>query len=171
METRQTKEQFIKTVKREISDREKLLNFYKTRYLSTLKDFDGFTFDFHRLREAVTRQMSDHLMYFWNDNIHNPSKPLLQLRKKLSQFSGCEQRMNVPIALKNGKIDYKATLQLSWDEIYAKQRIDELRDIVDNYDALMEVADNFKKAADDFGKLPRRFRETLQKIYIPQVDC
>lgn len=170
MDTRQTKEQFIRTVNREIRDRETLLKFYKTRYLPTLKDFDGFDFDFYRLRDAVQRHMTDPLMYLWNDNIHNASKPVLQLRKKLSQFSNFgEQKMNVPIALKSDKIDYKATLDLNWDEICAEQQLEELRSIVENYDALMDIADRFKKAADDFGKLPRRFRETLCRTYIPQV--
>ena len=170
MDTRQTKEQFVKTVMREISDREKLLSFYKTRYLSTLKDFDGFSFDFFRLRDAVQRHMTDPLMYLWNDNIHNASNPRLQLCKKLSQFSTFGvQKMNVPIALNNGKIDYEATLLLDWDRICAEQNIAELRSVVENYDALMEVADRFKKAAEDFGKLPRRFRETLCRTYIPQV--
>lgn len=170
MDTRQTKEQFIRTVNREIRDREILLNFYRTRYLPTLKDFDGFSFDFWRLRDAVQRHMTDPLMYLWNDNVHNSSKPVLQLRKKLSQFSNFgEQKMNVPIALKGGKIDYDATLLLDWNEIHAEQQLEELRKIVENYDTLMEVADRFKKAADDFGKLPRRFRETLCRTYIPQV--
>ncbi len=170
MDTRQTKEQFIRTVNREIRDRETLLKFYRTRYLSTLKDFDGFAFDFYRLRDAVQRHMTDPLMYLWNDNIHNASKPVLQLRKKLSQFSNIgEQKMNVPIALKSGKIDYEGTLQLDWDEISAERYIAELRNIVENYDTLMQVADRFKKAADDFSKLPRRFRETLCRTYIPQV--
>lgn len=171
METRQTKEQFIRTVKREISDNKKLLRFYRTRYLPTIKDFDGMSFDFYRLRSALQSQMTDPLMSFWNDNIHNSSKPQLQLRKKLSQYSSFgEQRMNVPIALKNGNIDYESTLRLNWDEICTERRIDTLQEIIDNYDSLMAVADRFEKAAKDFGNLPRRFREGLCKIYIPQVD-
>ena len=155
---------------REISDREKLLAFYKTRYLSTLKDFDGFPFDFYRLRDAMQRHMTDPLMYLWNDNIHNTFNPRLQLCKKLSQFSTYGvQKMNVPIALDNGKIDYEATLLLDWEGNSAEQSIAELRSIVENYDALMVIADRFKSAAEDFGKLPRRFRETLCRTYVPQV--
>lgn len=170
MDTRQTKEEFIRTVRREIRDREGLLTFYRTRYLPTIKDFDGFAFDFYRLRSALQTQMPNHLMYFWNDNIHNTSNPRLQLRQKLTQYSNFgEQKMNVPIALSHGKIDYEETLRLNWDEIYAEKCINELKEIVENYDALMEVADRFKKAAEDFGKLPRRFRETLCRTYIPQV--
>lgn len=170
METRQTKEQFIRTVKREIYDNTKLLEFYRTRYLPTIKDFDGMSFDFYRLRSALQSQMTDPLMYFWNDNIHNPSKPQLQLRKKLSQYTTAGEKMNVPIALKNGKIDYASTLRLNWDETCTEQHISTLQEIIDNYDGLMAVADQFEKAAIDFGNLPRRFREGLCKIYVPQVD-
>lgn len=170
MDTRQTKEEFIRTVKREIAGRENLLTFYKTRYLPTIKDFDGYDFDFFRLRSALQTQMPNHLMYFWNDNIHNPSSPQLQIRQKLTQYSSYgEQKMSVPIALKNGKIDYEGTLRQDWPAIHFKQTIDELRNIIENYDALMEVADKFKTAVDAFSKLPRRFRETLCRTYIPQV--
>lgn len=170
MDTRQTKEEFIRTVKREISDRENLLSFYHTRYLPTIKDFDGFDFDFYRLRSALQCQMTDHLMYFWNNNIHNSSRPELQLRKKLSQYSTFgEQRMSVPISLKSGKIDYEGTVKQDWPAIHFKQTIDELKGIVENYDALMGIADRFKNAVEDFAKLPRRFRETLCRTYIPQV--
>lgn len=171
METRQSKEQFINTVKREIFDRESMLRFYITRYLPTLKDFDGLDFDFYRLRSALQSQMPNHLMYFWNDNIHNPSRPQLQLRQKVTQFSTFgEQRMNVPIVLTDGKIDYAETIRLKEYENKATKTIVELRFIVDNYDSLMAIADRFKKAADDFSRLPRRFRETLCKTYIAQVD-
>ena len=170
MDTRQTKEEFIRTVKREIADREKLLSFYKTRYLPTIKDFDGYDFDFYRLRSALQCQMTDHLMYFWNNNIHNSSRPELQLRKKLSQYSSLgEQRMSVPIALKNGKIDYDGTVQQNSFAAHFRETIDELKAIVENYDSLMAVADRFKNAVEDFSHLPRRFRETLCRTYIPQV--
>ena len=170
METRQTKEQFIRTVKREIYDNTKLLEFYRTRYLPTIKDFDGMSFDFYRLRSALQSQMTDPLMYFWNDNIHNPSKPQLQLRKNLSQYTTAGERMNVPLVLKNGTIDYHATISIDWCETNTEKHIAMLREIVERYDSLMAVADRFKNAAEDFGKLPRRFRESLCKIYIPQVD-
>ena len=170
METRQTKEQFIRTVKREIYDNTKLLEFYRTRYLPTIKDFDGMNFDFYRLRSALQSQMTDPLMYFWNDNIHNPSKPQLQLRKNLSQYTTAGERMNVPLVLKNGTIDYYATISIDWCETNTEKHIAMLREIVEQYDSLMAVADRFKNAAEDFGKLPRRFRESLCKIYIPQVD-
>lgn len=170
MKTRQTKEDFIRTVKRELSDNRELLRFYRTRYLPTIKDFDGLSFDFYRLRSALQAQMTDPLMVLWNDNIHNPSKPQLQLRKRLSQYNNVYEKMNVPVALKNGKIDYASTLRLNWEEICTEQYISTLQEIIDNYDGLMAVADQFEKAAIDFGNLPRRFREGLCKIYVPQVD-
>lgn len=184
MDTRQDKNTFIKVLRHEISNRDKVRQFFNTTFQELLKRFDGKVYN-KRFDSAL------------NDALKAISPLMsatceLQSRNSYSNFPN-NNIVQVVLSIRNSEYNYKDTESLytnivlvaddnynlrisadysrqekytkAWAENYDKET-EERRGIISNYAKYLKAAAQMEKAVKAYNELPHRFRAHIDTHYL-----
>ena len=160
MRTHKTKETFIERAKKEIIVINELLSFYKNVYLPTLEKFNGKVYN-KRFINALNEQTTNELMLIRE---RENESVCIELRMERHNYTDTKQRYCMLKVNQDFRIDYNATIN---DELGNKwignltNEINELNDVIANYDKYLSVAEECQKQIDKVAELPYQIRQNI----------
>ena len=162
--TIKTKEEFINEMNERISIRKNLLVFYNDIYLPTLKEFDGKVYNI-RFIKALRKKVENNKRIYISERKYDDMIEIQQRRDDFN-YTDCENLWVKCITNNEGRIDYNATLEDKYHNIWLenfKDYIEDYQNAIDNYDAYMEQANNLANAINAYNDLPQPFRQNVEK--------
>lgn len=160
MRTHKTKETFIARAKKEIIVINELLSFYKNVYLPTLEKFNGKVYN-KRFINALNEQTTNELMLIRE---RENESVCIELRMERYNYTDTKQMYCMLKVNKDFRIDYNATIN---DELGNKwignltNEINEINDVIANYDKYLSVAEECQKQIDKVAELPYQIRQNI----------
>lgn len=161
MRQKRTKEQMIERLNKQIAHRKDLLDFYNQIFLPTLQKFDNKVYNI-RFIKSLREANNDELIWIRElDNDH------IIIEKRMDKFaySDCEVMYIKVVINKQSRIDAIASIE---DELGKKwifnfeEGIDQMEQIIIDYDSYLEKANNVCKAIEEYSNLPHYFRENIE---------
>lgn len=162
--TIKTKEEFINEMNERISIRINLLDVYNDIYLPTLKEFDGKVYNI-RFIKALRAKVENSKRTYISERKYDGTIEIQQRRADFN-YTDCERLCVKCLTNKEGRIDYNATLEDKYHNIWLenfKDYIEEYQNAIDNYDAYMEQANQLANAINAYNDLPSPFRQNVEK--------
>ena len=162
--TIKTKEEFINEMNERISICKNLLDVYNNIYLPTLKEFDGKVYNI-RFIKALRAKVENNKHIYISERKPNGEIEIQQRRDDFN-YTDCENLWVKCITNNEGRIDYNATLEDKYHNIWLenfKDYIEDYQNAIDNYDAYMEQANNLANAINAYNDLPQPFRQNVEK--------
>lgn len=162
--TIKTKEEFTNEMNERITIRKNLLVFYNDIYLPTLKDFDGKVYNI-RFIKALRAKVENSKRTYISERKYDGMIEIQQRRGDYN-YTDYESLFVKCLTNKEGRIDYNATLEDKYHNIWLenfKDYIEEYQNAIDNYDAYMEQANELASAINAYNDLPQPFRQNIEK--------
>lgn len=162
--THKTKEEFINEMNERISIRKNLLVFYNDIYLPTLKDFDGKVYNIRFIKALRAKAENSKRTYISERKYDGMIE--IQQRRGDYNYTDYENLCVKCLTNKEGRIDYNATLEDKYHNIWLENfndYIEECQNAIDNYDACMEQANQLANAINAYNDLPQPFRQNIEK--------
>lgn len=166
--TIKTKEEFVKEIQERISISKNLLDVYNNIYLPTLKEFDGKVYNIRFIKALRAKVENNKRIYISERDEYDD---MIEIRQRISDFNYTDYENLCVKCLTNeeNRIDYNATLEDKYHNIWLKnfkEYIDEYQNVIDNYDAYMEQANQLAKTINDYNNLPSSFRQNVEKTWL-----
>lgn len=165
--TIKTKDEFVKEIQERISISKNLLDVYNNIYLPTLKEFDGKVYNIRFIKALRAKVENNKRIYISERDEYDD---MIEIRQRISDFNYTDYENLCVKCLTNeeNRIDYNATLENKYHNIWLKnfkEYIDEYQNVIDNYDAYMEQANQLAKTINDYNNLPSPFRQNVEKTW------
>ena len=165
--TIKTKDEFVKEMNERISISKNLLDVYNNIYLPTLKEFDGKVYNI-RFIKALRAKVENNKRIYISERKYDD---MIEIRQRTSDFNYTDYECLCVRCLTNeeGRIDYNATLEDKYHNIWLKnfkEYFEEYQNVIDNYDAYMEQANQLAKTINDYNNLPSPFRQNVEKTWL-----
>lgn len=165
--TIKTKDEFVKQMNERISISKNLLDVYNNIYLPTLKEFDGKVYNI-RFIKALRAKVENNKRIYISERKYDD---MIEIRQRISDFNYTDYENLCVKCLTNeeGRIDYNATLEDKYHNIWLKNFKDyfeEYQNVIDNYDAYMEQANQLANAINAYNNLPSPFRQNVEKTWL-----
>ena len=166
--TIKTKEEFVKEIQERISISKNLLDVYNNIYLPTLKDFDGKVYNIRFIKALRAKVENNKRIYISEREEYDD---MIEIRQRISDFNYTDYENLCVKCITNeeNRIDYNATLEDKYHNIWLKnfkEYIEEYQNVIDNYDAYMEQANQLAKTINDYNNLPSPFRQNVEKTWL-----
>ena len=166
--TIKTKEEFVKEIQERISISKNLLDVYNNIYLPTLKEFDGKVYNIRFIKALRAKVENNKRIYISERDEYDD---MIEIRQRISDFNYTDYENLCVKCLTNeeNRIDYNATLEDKYHNIWLKnfkEYIEEYQNVIDNYDAYMEQANQLAKVINDYNNLPSPFRQNVEKTWL-----
>lgn len=166
--TIKTKDEFVKKIQERISIRKNLLDVYNNIYLPTLREFDGKVYNIRFIKALRAKVENNKRIYISERDEYDD---MIEIRQRISDFNYTDYENLCVKCLTNkeNRIDYNATLEDKYHNIWLKNfkdYIEEYQNVIDNYDAYMEQANQLAKTINDYNNLPSPFRQNLEKTWL-----
>lgn len=166
--TIKTKEEFVKEIQERISISKNLLDVYNNIYLPTLKEFDGKVYNIRFIKALRAKVENNKRIYISERDEYDD---MIEIRQRISDFNYTDYENLCVKCLTNeeNRIDYNATLEDKYHNIWLKnfkEYIEEYQNVIDNYDAYMEQANQLAKTINDYNNLPSPFRQNVEKTWL-----
>lgn len=166
--TIKTKEEFVKEIQERISISKNLLDVYNNIYLPTLKEFDGKVYNIRFIKALRAKVENNKRIYISEREEYDD---MIEIRQRISDFNYTDYENLCVKCLTNeeNRIDYNATLEDKYHNIWLKnfkEYIEEYQNVIDNYDAYMEQANQLAKTINDYNNLPSPFRQNVEKTWL-----
>lgn len=165
--TIKTKDEFVKEMNERISISKNLLDVYNNIYLPTLKEFDGKVYNI-RFIKALRAKVENNKRIYISERKYDD---MIEIRQRTSDFNYTDYECLCVRCLTNeeNRIDYNATLEDKYHNIWLKnfkEYFEEYQNVIDNYDAYMEQANQLAKVINDYNNLPSPFRQNVEKTWL-----
>lgn len=165
--TIKTKEEFVKEIQERISISKNLLDVYNNIYLPTLREFDGKVYNI-RFIKALRAKVENNKRIYISEKEYDD---MIEIRQRISDFNYTDYENLCVKCLTNeeNRIDYNATLEDKYHNIWLKnfkEYFEEYQNVIDNYDAYMEQANQLAKVINDYNNLPSPFRQNVEKTWL-----
>lgn len=165
--TIKTKDEFVKEIQERISISKNLLDVYNNIYLPTLKEFDGKVYNI-RFIKALRAKVENNKRIYISEKEYDD---MIEIRQRISDFNYTDYENLCVKCLTNeeNRIDYNATLEDKYHNIWLKnfkEYFEEYQNVIDNYDAYMEQANQLAKTINDYNNLPSPFRQNVEKTWL-----
>lgn len=165
--TIKTKDEFVKEIQERISINKNLLDVYNNIYLPTLKEFDGKVYNI-RFIKALRAKVENNKRIYISEKEYDD---MIEIRQRISDFNYTDYENLCVKCLTNeeNRIDYNATLEDKYHNIWLKnfkEYFEEYQNVIDNYDAYMEQANQLAKTINDYNNLPSPFRQNVEKTWL-----
>ena len=160
MRTHKTKETFVQRAEKEIIAINELLSFYENVYLPTLQKFDGKVYN-KRFINALKEQCNNELMFIRDKE---RDEVVIELRFEKHNYNDTKHMYCKLLVNSEYRIDYNATIN---DNIGNKwignliNEINELNDVIANYDNYLAIANECQKQIDKVAELPYQIRQNI----------
>lgn len=166
--TIKTKDEFVKEIQERISISKNLLDVYNNIYLPTLKEFDGKVYNIRFIKALRAKVENNKRIYISERDEYDD---MIEIRQRISDFNYTDYENLCVKCLTNeeNRIDYNATLKNKHHNIWLKnfkEYIDEYQNVIDNYDAYMEQANQLANAINAYNNLPSPFRQNVEKTWL-----
>lgn len=166
--TIKTKDEFVKEIQERISIRKNLLDVYNNIYLPTLREFDGKVYNIRFIKALRAKVENNKRIYISERDEYDD---MIEIRQRISDFNYTDYENLCVKCLTNeeNRIDYNATLEDKYYNIWLKNfkdYIEEYQNVIDNYDAYMEQANQLAKTINDYNNLPSPFRQNVEKTWL-----
>lgn len=166
--TIKTKEEFVKEIQERISISKNLLDVYNNIYLPTLREFDGKVYNIRFIKALRAKVENNKRIYISERDEYDD---MIEIRQRISDFNYTDYKNLCVKCLTNeeNRIDYNATLEDKHHNIWLKNfkdYIDEYQNVIDNYDAYMEQANQLAKTINVYNNLPSPFRQNVEKTWL-----
>lgn len=166
--TIKTKEEFVKEIQERISISKNLLDVYNNIYLPTLKEFDGKVYNIRFIKALRAKVENNKRIYISERDEYDD---MIEIRQRISDFNYTVYENLCVKCLTNeeNRIDYNATLEDKYHNIWLKnfkEYFEEYQNVIDNYDAYMEQANQLAKTINDYNNLPSPFRQNVEKTWL-----
>lgn len=166
--TIKTKDEFVKEIQERISIRKNLLDVYNNIYLPTLREFDGKVYNIRFIKALRAKVENNKRIYISERDEYDD---MIEIRQRISDFNYTDYENLCVKCLTNeeNRIDYNATLEDKYHNIWLKNfkdYIEEYQNVIDNYDAYMEQANQLAKTINDYNNLPSPFRQNVEKTWL-----
>ena len=166
--TIKTKDEFVKEIQERISIRKNLLDVYNNIYLPTLREFDGKVYNIRFIKALNAKVENNKRIYISKRDEYDD---MIEIRQRISDFNYTDYENLCVKCLTNeeNRIDYNATLEDKYHNIWLKNfkdYIEEYQNVIDNYDAYMEQANQLAKTINDYNNLPSPFRQNVEKTWL-----
>ena len=166
--TIKTKDEFVKEIQERISISKNLLDVYNNIYLPTLKEFDGKVYNIRFIKALRAKVENNKRIYISERDEYDD---MIEIRQRISDFNYTDYENLCVKCLTNeeNRIDYNATLEDKYHNIWLKNFKDyteEYQNVIDNYDAYMEQANQLAKTINDYNNLPSPFRQNVEKTWL-----
>ena len=166
--TIKTKEEFVKEIQERISISKNLLDVYNNIYLPTLREFDGKVYNIRFIKALRAKVENNKRIYISERDEYDD---MIEIRQRISDFNYTDYENLCVKCLTNeeNRIDYNATLEDKYHNIWLKnfkEYIEEYQNVIDNYDAYMEQANQLAKTINDYNNLPSPFRQNVEKTWL-----
>lgn len=166
--TIKTKEEFVKEIQERISISKNLLDVYNNIYLPTLKEFDGKVYNIRFIKALRAKVENNKRIYISERDEYDD---MIEIRQRISDFNYTDYENLCVKCLTNeeNRIDYNATLEDKYHNIWLKnfkEYFEEYQNVIDNYDAYMEQANQLANAINDYNNLPSPFRQNVEKTWL-----
>lgn len=163
--TIKTKDEFVKEMNERISISKNLLDVYNNIYLPTLKEFDGKVYNI-RFIKALRAKVENNKHIYISERKYDD---MIEIRQRTSDFNYTDYENLCVRCLTNeeNRIDYNATLEDKCHNIWLKnfkEYFEEYQNVIDNYDAYMEQANQLAKTINVYNNLPSPFRQNIEKF-------
>lgn len=165
--TIKTKEEFINEMNERISIRKNLLVFYNEIYLPTLKEFDGKVYNI-RFIKALRKKVENNKHIYISERKYDGMIEIQQRRGDYN-YTDYENLCVKCITNNEGRIDYNATLEDKYHNIWLENfndYIEDYQNVIDNYDAYMEQANQLANAINAYNDLPCPFRQNVERTWL-----
>ena len=165
--TIKTKDEFVKEIQERISISKNLLDVYNNIYLPTLKEFDGKVYNI-RFIKALRAKVENNKRIYISERKYDD---MIEIRQRISDFNYTDYENLCVKCLTNeeNRIDYNATLKDKYHNIWLKnfkEYFEEYQNVIDNYDAYMEQANQLADAINAYNNLPSPFRQNVEKTWL-----
>ena len=165
--TIKTKDEFVKKMNERISISKNLLDVYNNIYLPTLKEFDGKVYNIRFIKTLRAKVENNKRIYISERKYDD----MIEIRQRTSDFNYTDYECLCVKCLTNeeNRIDYNATLEDKYHNIWLKnfkEYFEEYQNVIDNYDAYMEQANQLAKTINDYNNLPSPFRQNVEKTWL-----
>lgn len=165
--TIKTKDEFVKEMNERISISKNLLDVYNNIYLPTLKEFDGKVYNI-RFIKALRAKVENNKRIYISEKKYDD---MIEIRQRISDFNYTDYENLCVKCLTNeeNRIDYNATLEDKYHNIWLKnfkEYFEEYQNVIDNYDAYMEQANQLAYAINAYNNLPSPFRQNVEKTWL-----
>ena len=184
MKQREEKQVFIKTLQKEIRNRETLRQFFNTTFQDILKRFDGKVYN-KRFDTALNEALKavSPLMYAKCDvksrNIYsnfpdnNVLEVVLSVRNSEHNYNNVESFITNVVLSSDSNYNLRIDAEKSqaekytvvWAENFYKET-ETRNEIIKNYNKLMKVSEQMEKAVKAYNDLPHRFRQNIDLCYL-----
>lgn len=166
--TIKTKDEFVKEIQERISISKNLLDVYNNIYLPTLKEFDGKVYNIRFIKALRAKVENNKRIYISERDEYDD---MIEIRQRISDFNYTDYENLCVKCLTNeeNRIDYNATLEDKHHNIWLKnfkEYFEEYQNVIDNYDAYMEQANQLAKTINDYNNLPSPFRQNVEKTWL-----
>lgn len=166
--TIKTKEEFVKEIQERISISKNLLDVYNNIYLPTLREFDGKVYNIRFIKALRAKVENNKRIYISERDEYDD---MIEIRQRISDFNYTDYENLCVKCLTNeeNRIDYNATLEDKYHNIWLKnfkEYFEEYQNVIDNYDAYMEQANQLAKVINDYNNLPSPFRQNVEKTWL-----
>lgn len=184
MKQREEKQVFIKTLQKELKNREALRQFFNTTFKDILRRFDGKVYN-KRFDTALNEALKavSPMMYakcdiknrnrYSNFPDNNLLEVVLYVRNSEHNYNDTEAfYTNVVLSSDlnyNLRIDADKSQMEKYTAVWAEnfdKETETRKEIIKNYNKLMKISEQMEKAVKAYNDLPHRFRQNIDLCYL-----